>query len=118
VLGSAGAQRALTPGSSVAAALHSASDGKQTRVVFASTVGAVDHEREAKEIEAVVAQTDPDHEPDDVMALYAVSKHHRGIARAADLATAPGAIGWNARRAMRALLLPRNPDRTMGSSCR
>ncbi len=78
----------------------------------------VDHEREAQEIEAVVAQTDPDHELDDMMALYAVSKHHRGVGRAADLATAPGAIGWNARRALRALLLPRNPDGqpTTGSS--
>jgi len=62
--------------------------------------------REATEFEAAVARTDPEHEPDDMMALYAVSKHRRCAARAADLAAAPGALGWNARRALRALLLP------------
>ena len=40
-----------------------------------------------------------------MMALYAVSKHGQCLSRAADLATAPGAIGWNARRALRALRL-------------
>jgi hypothetical protein len=62
--------------------------------------------REAEAFEAAVARTDPEREPDDMMALYAVSKHRRCAARAADLATAPGAIGWNARRALRVLVLP------------
>ncbi|HEX4417041.1 MAG TPA: HEAT repeat domain-containing protein [Kofleriaceae bacterium] len=61
---------------------------------------------EAEAFEADVARTDPEREPDDMLALYAVSKHGRCAARAADLATAPGAIGWNARRALRALRLP------------
>jgi hypothetical protein len=64
------------------------------------------HSEDAEAFDAAVARTDPEREPDDMMALYAVSRHRRGAARAADLASAPGALGWNARRALRALRLP------------
>jgi hypothetical protein len=60
---------------------------------------------EAKAFEVEVARCDPARESDEMMALYAVSKHGQCLSRAADLATAPGAIGWNARRALRALRL-------------
>jgi hypothetical protein len=62
---------------------------------------------EANQFEAAVACCDPARESDEMMALYAVSKHGQRVSRAADLVTAPGAIGWNARRALRALRLPR-----------
>lgn len=62
--------------------------------------------REAEANEAALERTDPAREPDDMRALYAVSRHRRCAARAADLAGAPGAVGWNARRALRALRLP------------
>lgn len=65
---------------------------------------------EAKAFEAAVARCDPAREPDDMMALYAVSKHQQCTARASDLATAPGATGWNARRALRALPDPDEPS--------
>ena len=60
---------------------------------------------EAKAFEVEVARCDPARESDEMMALYAVSKHGQCLSRAADLATAPRAIGWNARRALRALRL-------------
>jgi hypothetical protein len=60
---------------------------------------------EAKAFEVEVARCDPARESDEMMALYAVSKHGQCLPRATDLATAPSAIGWNARRALRALRL-------------
>jgi len=71
---------------------------------------------EAAAFEAAVDRTDPEREPSDMMALYAVSKHRQCTARAADLATAPGAIGWNARRALRALLLSASAARRAKSN--
>lgn len=55
--------------------------------------------------EAAILGADPVTEPDDMLALYAVSKHRRNAERALALASAPGALGWNARRALRALRL-------------
>ncbi len=61
----------------------------------------------AREVEQAILAADPLREPDDMLALYAVSKQRRNAERAIALAGAPGALGWNARRALRALRLPR-----------
>lgn len=63
------------------------------------------HVHAAREFEDAIARADPDHEPDTMLALYAVSKQCRPSARAADLVSAPEPLGWNARRARRALSL-------------
>lgn len=61
----------------------------------------------AKEVEQAIFTADPFRERDDMLALYAVSKQRRNAERAIALVGAPGALGWNARRALRALRLPR-----------
>lgn len=63
------------------------------------------HFRAASELEAAIARADPAHEPDVMLALHAASKQHVMSPRIADLVTAPEPIGWNARRALRALHL-------------
>ncbi|HEY0194157.1 MAG TPA: HEAT repeat domain-containing protein, partial [Kofleriaceae bacterium] len=62
--------------------------------------------REAEADETASLRDDPAREADDMRAIFAVSRQRRCEARAADLAAAPGALGWNARRALRALRLP------------
>ena len=63
------------------------------------------HFREAQRFEADIDGGDPDHESDDMRALYLISRYgRRDLApRAAALANAPDPVGWNARRALRAL---------------
>ena len=61
----------------------------------------------AQEVEQAILAADPHRERDDILALYAVSKQRRNAERAITLADAPGALGWSARRALRALRLPR-----------
>ena len=61
--------------------------------------------RVAQEFEHALLQIDPEREPDDMLALYAVSKHRRNAERALALAANTGPLGWNARRALRALRL-------------
>jgi HEAT repeat protein len=63
------------------------------------------HFAAASELEGAIARADPEHEPDLMLALYAASKQHVMPARIADLVTAPEPLGWNARRALRALRL-------------
>jgi hypothetical protein len=63
------------------------------------------HLRAAGELEDAIAGADPEHEPNLMLALFAASKQRAMSSRIADLVTAPEPIGWNARRALRALRL-------------
>lgn len=63
------------------------------------------HFAAASELERAFAGADPEHEPDLMLALYAASKQQVMPSRIADLVTAAEPIGWNARRALRALRL-------------
>ena len=63
------------------------------------------HFRAAGELEDAIARADPVREPDDMLALHAASKQAVMSPRVTELAAAPGPIGWNARRALRALRL-------------
>jgi len=53
--------------------------------------------------------TDPEREPSDMMALYAVSKHRQCTARAADLADCARRDRLECSAALRALLLSEAP---------
>lgn len=61
----------------------------------------------ARKVEQAILAADPLCELDPMLALYAVSKQRRNPERAIAVVDAPGALGWNARRALRALRLPR-----------
>jgi hypothetical protein len=63
------------------------------------------HFRAAGELEDAIARADPEREPDTMLALYAASKQRAMSSRIVDLVTASEPLGWNARRALRALRL-------------
>jgi hypothetical protein len=64
------------------------------------------HFTEAGALEARYLAADPRTEPDEMIALYAISKQRALSDRVVDRLAEPGPVGWNARRAIRALALP------------